>query len=113
MTELSPLERGLLVEGLEDYIGLWQFVRHLTRQEPPLSDDQVRDATVASVRRLVEGGLMTPGHLVGDGGFAPWEEEGAAAVPRIEREWAALGRPPDICWFSNTSAGDDVARRLQ
>jgi hypothetical protein len=76
----------------------------------------MRDAALASVRRLVEGDLMLAGRLMGDGDFAPWEEQGTAAVTRIEREWSALERTPDlweICWFSTTSAGDDVARRLR
>jgi hypothetical protein len=37
------------------------------------------------------------------------------AINRIERAWRNLGHDPnipDICWFSNTELGDQVARDL-
>ncbi len=114
MTPLSSLEQDLLVIGLDDYVGLWQFVWVLRHTGTPESVD-VREQVLESVRRLLEGGYTQPGRLLDDGAFAPWSSAADDSVRRIDREWQALGRDPnipDICWFSNTAAGDELARSL-
>jgi hypothetical protein len=37
-------------------------------------------------------------------------------MDRISREWSDLGKDPnilDICWFSNTAAGDEAGRQVR
>ncbi len=114
MSELDDVERDFLIEGLDDWIGLWRFARSVRDERPDGTSDEVRERSMPMVRELVVGGYMRPGRLTEDRpGFSEWEEDAEAAVERIEREWRELGRDPnipDVCWFSNTELGDRVAR---
>lgn len=36
-------------------------------------------------------------------------------MEKVERDWRALGRPPDlgdVCWLANTAAGDTRAKAI-
>jgi hypothetical protein len=116
MTELNDREREFLIEGLDDWIGLWRFARAARDDQPAATVDAIREQTLPMIRKLVVGEYMKAGALTEDAtGFVPWNEQGEAAVARIDREWRALGRDPnipDICWFENTPRGDQVAREL-
>jgi hypothetical protein len=116
MTELNDREREFLIEGLDDWIGLWRFARAARDDQPAATVDAIREQTLPMIRKLVVGEYMKAGALTEDApGFVPWNEQGEAAVARIDEEWRALGRDPnipDICWFENTPRGDQVAREL-
>jgi hypothetical protein len=115
VSDLTELERELLVEGLGDYVGLWEFASWLRTHEPSATDEEVRRKATEAVRRLVVGGHMSPGALTDGGGFSPWTSDAGESLQRIDREWRALGRDPtiaEICWFSNTPSGDALAREL-
>jgi hypothetical protein len=116
MSELSDRELDFIVEGLDDWIGLWRFALVARDERPDATAEEIREQTLPMLRRLVIGEYMRPGALTEDApGFVPWDESGEEALTRIDREWRALGRDPnipDICWFENTQHGDQVAREL-
>lgn len=116
MTELHELQRVSLVEGLDDYVGLWQWVRRVRDRWPDLADDAVRSKVLELVGELMRRNAIRAGALTRDGGFDAWELTPAEALERIEREWIELGRDPniaDICWFNNTELGDALASAEQ
>ena len=116
MTELDELQREFLVEGLEDYVGLWEWVSEVRDRWPDLEDDAVRAKVLELVGELMRRNAIQAGPLYVKGGFDAWELTPAEALERIEREWIELGRDPniaDICWFNNTELGDALASAEQ
>lgn len=113
---LSAAEEAFLIEGLEDWIGLWRFVRDARDERPSATADEIRELVMPTVRKLVAGGYIRPGRLTDERpGFTEWQEGADEAVERIDSEWRALGRDPnipDICWFTNTELGNRVARKI-
>jgi hypothetical protein len=71
--------------------------------------------TLQLVRKLLEVGEMHVGHPAPDGRhFVSWRVSPKEAVLRIEEEWSALGREPNIgevAWF--TSAQEPASVELQ
>ena len=116
MTALAQIHHSILAEGLVDSIGLWEVVRRVRRHNATASDDGVRSITLQVVRDLLSAGYMRTGQPLHDGSFVPSAETPAEAMRRIEAEWMALGRDPDlgdIVWLSNTEKGNEVARALR
>jgi hypothetical protein len=112
VTELNEIQREFLVEGLDDYVGLWQWVDKVRDRCPDLDDDAVRAKVLELVGELMQRNAIQAGPLYVKGGFDAWELPPAEALERIGREWIELGRDPsipDICWFSNTEHGDALA----
>jgi hypothetical protein len=116
LQDLDVTEREVLVEGLDDWIGLWRFAAAAREAAPRASVDEIRHLAMRSVRKLVNRGYLRPGRLVQNSpGFEVWELSPSEALDRIDREWRDLGRDPsipDICWFTTTEAGDRAARAL-
>lgn len=50
MTELNEIQREFLVEGLDDYVGLWEWVDEVRDRCPDLDDDAVRAKVLELVR---------------------------------------------------------------
>ncbi len=113
---LDSIEREFLLEGVEDYVGLWEFSpavrRHLNEQDP----EKVRDISMMLVRRLIGQEVMVAGDLAEEGGFAPWSCSAEESIDRIGELWRRLGRDPnlgdDIPWFDLTPKGESIAKRL-
>jgi len=104
--------RDVLVEGLSDWHGLWwiwgQFDRIANRAIR-------RRATLAFIGYLLERGFLEAGCPRRDGGFDRWALSPADTLTRIETEWDALGRDPnigDIVWFELTDIGTNEAEKL-
>jgi len=115
MTDFDDMERSFIVEGLDDYVGLWRFAKRVRARDPSATDDEVRHEAIRRVGRLLDEGLMQAGALLRDGGFEVWGLNPGDSVQRIEREWTSLGGDPsiaDICWFQNTELGDRWARKF-
>lgn len=112
MIEPDPVQREILLFGLDDWVGLWvvaDFVRE-SLQTP--TADEVRQTAIQLLRPLIEGGYVKAGNLTPTG-FEAWRDQGAA-VDRIDGWWKRLGRDPklpDDIYLSNTSRGDAAARR--
>lgn len=136
MGSLEEIKRDFLLEGLEDYVGLWQFgprVRHRLGIEDP---EEVKSAALKLVRELVGGGLFVPGEPARkeEGWFRPWTLGPEDSVRAIEKLWDDLGREPNqgdspgtllverepdqgerlvAPWFELTEKGERVAQEYK
>ena len=112
MVSRDQLKRQFLVEGLDDHIGLWAILWEL--QDLP-NDDVRRRETMALVEEFLINRWFEAGFPTSDGrGFDPWHSTPDVSVARINAEWDALGREPnigEIVWFNLTAAGEAEARR--
>ncbi len=99
---IKAIFRAFANECGEDFVGLWSISWKVRQLRPRLSDDDVRVATLEIARMLLDTHDIVAGYPTRDGRFVRWPEEPAEAIQRIEREWLALGRNPDIgdiVWF--------------
>jgi hypothetical protein len=101
-------------EGREDHVGLWQIVRAV-REDLGVSDaDEVRRVTLELVGALLrERGMIAGRPSLDWRGFIPWQLAPEAAVRRIEEEWLALGRDPnlwEIVWFDTLQGGRTMTK---
>jgi hypothetical protein len=120
MIDWNQLKRNVLAECKDDYVGLWSILWQLryvlNGGTYPLQEDDradpadVRSLTLKLVREFLESGLVQAGSPTSDGrGFQPWLLSPSEAIARIDSEWEALGREPnigDIVWFTTTEKGD-------
>ena len=88
-------------ELADDYVGLWKIPRHLRRLLPGSRDSQILDLSIAVLVALIKLDVQL-GDIDGETGvFLPWDQ--SAGVDRVEAEWEALGRDPnigDIAWLA-------------
>lgn len=86
----------------DDYVGLWKIPRHLRRLLPGSPDSQILDLSIAILVALITLDVQL-GDIDGETGvFVPWNQ--LAGVDRVEAEWEALGRDPnigDIAWLAH------------
>src|SRR5690348_1353207 len=104
MTTEDVLE-SLIEECREDHVGLWRVVKAVRYDLGAMGGQDVRTMTLQLVRSLLQEPGMQVGHPAPDGRhFIAWGVPPDQAVSRIEREWAGLGREPDIgevAWFTS------------
>jgi hypothetical protein len=107
----SEVSREILVEGLHDYIGLWSVLWHFRDLPDPALR---RQKAMALVKEFLGNGWFEAGFPTSDGrGFTPWQSDSTDSISRIEKEWDALGREPNIgevVWLNITPAGENEAR---
>lgn len=101
----------LLIAGLDD----WQHAADVAWevQRAGVARSEIGPATASAIRSMLEKRLIEVGDMDATG-FVAWDVTIDEAVARIEREWVSLDRDPapgDICWLSNTTAGDRRARK--
>lgn len=112
---ITAAEKEILLEGLEDHIGLWEFVVAITREIPSGDEPAVKRGVITMAEDLLERGLMVAGFPDERGNFDAVGEDATGIASRIDREWEELGRPPDIgeiVWFDLTESGERYAREL-
>ena len=110
MVDLSQLIRSIRNELADDYIGLWTIVREV--QQTATDPNEVTELTISLVRELLKDPLVVAGDFVG-GKFVRSSESSNELVTRIEAQWKALGRSPDIgeiVWFSLSNSGASARR---
>jgi hypothetical protein len=114
MTPDEVLE-SLVEECHDDHVGLWEIVNAVQVDLGAVHPAETRATTLRLVRGLLEEEGMQVGHPAPDGRhFVPWSLSPDQAVSRIEREWSALGREPDIgevAWFTSTQEPPSKAVR--
>ena len=108
MTETAEsVFEEFLEECREDHVGLWRLVRAAQRVLSESTALQRRELALSLARRLLENGMLV-GQPTPDGRrFVSWDLPSNAALERIEREWTALGREPNIgevAWFTSAEA---------
>ena len=114
---LETMKRELLLEGVEDYVGLWEFPplvrRHLQAQDP----EEVRKVALRLLGELIREGMFVHGQLAEKGGFAPWSVPPETSFRLTEELWNGLGRDPnmgdDIPWFNLTAEGEEAAQEIK
>lgn len=112
---ITAAEKEILLEGLEDHLGLWEFVAAITREIPSSDESAVKRGVITMAEDLLERGLMLAGFPDELGSFDAVGEGATGIASRIDREWDELGRPPDIgeiIWFDLTEDGERYAREL-
>jgi hypothetical protein len=111
---ISRVRRETLLEGLEDWIGMWEIVCGMTEIQ---DSTRRREAVLGLIRELLELGWFEAGFpRMNPLGFDAWETSTSDAIARIEREWRELGGDPslgDIVWFNLTEKGSHEARRVK
>jgi hypothetical protein len=106
------LERELLEEMKDDYVGLWEIAR-LVRSELGLEDPEaIREDTLHIIEQMLMRGWIRPGVATDTGDFEAWDTDPGKALLAIREDWDRLGRTPtvgDIAWFDLTEWGERVA----
>lgn len=113
---LSGGQKSILREGLCDYVGLWELAKHAVKSSRSSELGHVQRMVLVEVGPLVLNGLVEVGRLAPRPvGFEPWPGPPAEVLDRLVAEWRAFGAMPnigDVCYFRNTRAGVDIARKL-
>lgn len=112
----STTEKEILLEGLDDYLGLWEFVASIRDESNTDDAGEIRRRVLALVRGMLDEGLARAGFPTRDGHFDVVEMNTEDTVARISREWDELGREPDvgdIIWFRLTDEGIRLARDIE
>jgi len=113
------LRSELLDRGLSDMLQLSEMAsvaqRHIGRSP---SEGATMRATTEAISELVGSGYAIVGDVVRDEGLLcvqSWGLGAAETIKRVEDEWRALGRMPnlgEVCWLELTDAGRAKAREL-
>ncbi len=117
MGTIEQLKIALVAEGVEDFLGLWEFLWEARETLGVTESPRDREVALDLVRDLLEEGLIQPGAPIDQGpGFDPWELSPSEALKRIEAEWDLLDDDPftgDIVWFVTTPKGENWLRTKQ
>jgi hypothetical protein len=101
MTDLSEVMNAIYGECHDDYVGLWSIVREI-RETTNLEGGELVRASLHVLGQLLSQGGIVAGEFEGDR-FHVWNLKPEEVVARVELEWRALGRDPDIgeiVWFT-------------
>ncbi|HKI34801.1 MAG TPA: hypothetical protein VKA46_23290 [Gemmataceae bacterium] len=105
MTPEDVLE-SLAEECHRDHVGLWEIVEAVQFDLGSTNPSETRAMTLRLVGSLLRERGMQVGHPAPDGRhFIAWGLSPDQALRRIEQEWSALGRDPnigDVAWFTST-----------
>jgi hypothetical protein len=104
MTPADVLE-SLVEECHVDHVGLWEIINAVRFDLGATTPPEIQALTLRLVRSLLDERSMQVGHPTPDGRhFISWDLPSDRAVSRIEKEWSALGREPNIgevAWFTS------------
>jgi hypothetical protein len=96
---------SLVEECQEDHVGLWRIINAVRFDLGSADPAQTRALALRLVRSLLHERGIQVGWPAPDGRhFLPWDLTPDQAIHRIENEWAALGRDPNIgelAWFTS------------
>jgi hypothetical protein len=112
--DMEDLQREILEELQEDYIGLWEVARLVGAELDTDEEAVIHENTLHLVESMLMHGLIRPGAPTVEGDFLPWDEaeNPGKSLLRISQEWERLGRLPslgDITWFDLTDFGERYA----
>jgi len=103
MQHLEAIIEGLFREAEDDEVGLWRLVAAIRHNLGQTTEADIQATSLQVVEKLIERGVDLVDYHEGRG-WAKWPEQSVEAkLARIQREWNALGRAPnlgDICWFT-------------
>jgi hypothetical protein len=109
----------LIVEGTEDYVGLWEIIHELRDYFPQANPNQIRLMTIEATREILESGFMEIGMFESVDGknweYQIWNLDIDSIINRIEKEWDELGREPniwEIALLVTTEKGEKEAENI-
>lgn len=104
-TVLADIKKNLLLECEEDWVALWKIsweIKNASGQN--FNQEKLRELTLGIVVDLLATGKIEAGWPTAEGGWEPWRLCPGAVLTRIEAEWDALGKDPnignEIVWFT-------------
>src|SRR5215510_14272801 len=104
MISRKEIVAQLLAECADDHVGLWEVVRAVQDEMDVRDPSELREVTLDVVRDLLDQPCLEAGFPAPDGRrFNPWNISKEDVLKRVEHQWDALGRLPnigDIVWFS-------------
>jgi hypothetical protein len=116
MTPDDVLE-SLAEECQADHVGLWEIVDAVRFDLGSTNAFEIQTSTLRLIRSLLSERGMQVGHPAADGRhFVPWDLSPDQAVSRIEKEWSALGREPNIgevAWFTSAEQPSNSEGHLE
>jgi hypothetical protein len=99
----TDVVESLVEECRVDHVGLWEVINAARYDLGASTPAETQATALQLVRSLLDRGMYI-GFPAADGkGFVPWDVSADGAVRRIEQEWSALGREPNIgevAWFT-------------
>lgn len=104
----------MILSGLDDWVDAAEVAYIAKAYGGASTDEEIRQLSIEIIREVIEKGLMRTGDIT-QGGFKEWDLSDEEIVERINSEWTALGRRPnlgEICWLENTEEGNRRARQL-
>lgn len=117
MIELGELERQVLVAGRDDHIGLWWVLGEISDRLPSADSAALREMTLSVIGDLLRRGLVKAGFPTREGrGFDAWSTTAEEIISRIDSEWRALGRAPnigEIVWLTTTKEGARLTKEIK
>ena len=90
-----------------DYVGLWSVVLLARHALGRIGDRELRQIVLKGVGQLLDLDEIELGFPLRDGRFLAWTYAPKDALAKIEREWEALGRDPnigEIVWLNKLDA---------
>ena len=110
---------GYIIEGTEDYVGLWQIIDDFRVNFPQANPQEIKLMTLEATREILETGFMEIGmfEYVDEKNleYQIWNLDIESIINRIEREWDELGRIPrlgEIAWLVTTKKGEKETERI-
>jgi len=103
--KLTKIKKELFLECEDDWVELWWILAKLRKAYGEnFNQEKMRELTLEIVADLLVSGKIEAGWPTAEGGWEPWKLSPAAVLARIEAEWDALGKDPnigsEIVWFT-------------
>jgi hypothetical protein len=119
--KLGAKHKEILAECADDHVGLWAVIRSIDDDAywaGPLPAE-VRSEIMQLLSDLLDAGLIEAGNFAQDKdpkvGWTTIAGSAGAVIAAIARGWDELGRNPnigDVCWFTATLKGRNLAKEL-
>jgi hypothetical protein len=109
---VADLEKLLLEEMKDDYVGLWEIAQLVRTELGYEHESGIYETTLQVIQDMLMQELIRPGVPTDDGRFKAWPTDPENSFVTISEEWAQLDRPltvGDIAWFDLTDWGEKVA----
>lgn len=119
-TENSRVEKEILLDLLDDYVGVWEVASLIEDHQKKINNAQsvsahlINKGTYLIIKELLMNGWVRAGVARNDGRFEPWTNV-VPAEERIRESLDEIGRVPtlgDIAWLDLTPAGKTYAKGL-
>ena len=109
MTKIGDIADKVLGAGLDDWV-MFDTLLYYAREAAVDSPGAYKQTAIDTLEYLLKNHLVAVGDI-GDTGFEPWPGSDQDVVRRVIEKAESLDWSPqgDLCWMSNTSAGDQRA----